>query len=242
MPTVEAYEGVDMKLLMITGTRISNLRIRTRDSVFNHRGKVKHNNLNYGTLTMKLRFDNNGCNVVVSISPWKLAMILIASAALSFSAAVTRFRLGRASLQPELPLYFIAHQKSVLQTKRENLNGHTISRNFYETMVHPALFTHTDPRRVLIVVDDRDSSAASDILREVLKHNTVEQVQVLSTHRGDKDDSSVSCQLVAKSLVDCAIEAHVDCQDDAASWFLRRHVWNRATVDGDFDVVFADMS
>ena len=45
---------------------------------------------------------------------------------------------------------------------------------YHEALVHPALFTHEEPRRIAIIGGGEGAT-----LREVLKHNTVEQVVML---------------------------------------------------------------
>ena len=56
----------------------------------------------------------------------------------------------------------------------QSQNG--FSAEYYEALVHPAMFSHSEPRRVAILGGAVEGSAA---LREVLKHNTVEEVLLI---------------------------------------------------------------
>ena len=48
----------------------------------------------------------------------------------------------------------------------------------YEAMVHPAMMTHPHPRKVAIV-GDKQVNTSGDVLREVLKHISVQEAVIL---------------------------------------------------------------
>ena len=59
----------------------------------------------------------------------------------------------------------IIFKNGILQSRRSG------DASYHETLVHPAMFAHSNPRRVLIV-----GGGSNAVLREVLKHNTVNEV------------------------------------------------------------------
>jgi S-adenosylmethionine/arginine decarboxylase-like enzyme len=104
------------------------------------------------------------------------------------------------------------------------LQSRTFGENSYhEALVHPALFTHKHPKRVVIIGGGEGAT-----LREVLKHSTVEEVVMIEI---DEQMVNVSreylptwsdCSNLVGSSASCFDDprAHVHYQD-AVSWFIR---------------------
>ena len=95
---------------------------------------------------------------------------------------------------------------------------------YHEALVHPALFAHSNPRRVVIV-----GGSDGATLREVLKHNTVEEaivvesdealVQALRQHPQEWSN----CNMLPGSTVSCFDDPRVKLVfGDAISWFQDR--------------------
>jgi hypothetical protein len=64
-------------------------------------------------------------------------------------------------------------------------HGRSVSTEYdyyYESLIHPTMVTHDNPQWVAILwgIGTTTTQGASAIIRQVLKHNTVEQVVVLS--------------------------------------------------------------
>jgi spermidine synthase len=115
---------------------------------------------------------------------------------------------------------------------------------YHEALVHPAMFTHKNPKRVAIIGGGEGAT-----LREVLKHNTVEKVVMIEI-----DELMVK---VSKEFLpdwnDCSnlVGSRANCFDDPRSqvffedafkWFI-----DRFSDDGElkgteepFDVIIMD--
>jgi mannitol-specific phosphotransferase system IIBC component len=108
---------------------------------------------------------------------------------------------------------------------------------YYESLIHPTMLTHDNPQRVAIlcgVGTSATTQGASAIVRQVLKHNTVEQVVVLSmdiSHTVHFDD------VLRTQYRD---DTRVKIVDEAAlKWFTESY---RDDEDKDsfFDVIIVD--
>lgn len=112
---------------------------------------------------------------------------------------------------------------------------------YHEALVHTAMFVHSDPRRVAIIGGGEGAT-----LREVLKHNTVDEVVMIEI-----DEQLVE---IAKEYLpewnDCSfLVGGASCFDDprasivftdAIAWFLN-HFGNATSSDFDpFDVIIMD--
>jgi hypothetical protein len=87
-----------------------------------------------------------------------------------------------------------------LSQKRKNNNLH-LADSYFETLVHPVMFLHPEPAYVLIVAG---SEREDRVLKEVLKHNTVEWVAVVVV-QSDNTVDSLKEQRV-DSCYDCAVD------------------------------------
>jgi len=94
----------------------------------------------------------------------------------------------------------------------------------HEALVHPAMITHYNPRRVLIV-----GSGTGAALREVLKHKTVETVVVLEI---DENITTISetylpswneCRFASPDTQSCFEDTRVEVHYvDAVEWMIER--------------------
>ena len=128
------------------------------------------------------------------------------------------------------------------------LDGVMQSRQFgevayHETLVHPALLLHKNPKRVAII-----GGGEGGTLREVLKHKTLEKVVMI-----DIDELMVN---VSKSFIpqwsDCSniIGSRASCFDDpraelyfedAVAWFVSRFGdYKQTPIEDKFDVIIMD--
>ncbi len=119
---------------------------------------------------------------------------------------------------------------------------------YHESLVHPAMFAHKNPKRVAIVGGGEGAT-----LREVLKHNTVEKVVMI-----DIDEQMVKlsreflpfwsdCSMLANSTKSCFHDPRVVTHyQDAFQWFVDRFSSNNNDDDGanfdeePFDVIIMD--
>jgi hypothetical protein len=111
---------------------------------------------------------------------------------------------------------------------------------YHESLIHPAMVTHDNPQRVAILWGVGTTTAtiqgASAILRQVLKHNTVEQVVLLSmdlNHTVRFDD------FLRTEYQDDPRVKIVD--EDGLKWFTEFYSDNE-DKDLLFDVIVVDMS
>ena len=96
---------------------------------------------------------------------------------------------------------------------------------YHEALVHPAMFAHTNPKRVAIVGGGEGAS-----LREVLKHNTVEEavlieidekiVNVSKVHMPEWSDCSDLTGSASWCIEDPRTRLY---HEDALTWFVERY-------------------
>jgi len=114
---------------------------------------------------------------------------------------------------------------------------------YHETLVHPAMFAHWDPKRVAIIGGGEGAT-----LREVLKHDTVEYVAMIEI---DEVMAEVSrkyipewsdCSNIRGSVDSCFEDPRAEIfYEDAIAWFIERF-GEAANIDNNyrFDVVIMD--
>ena len=113
---------------------------------------------------------------------------------------------------------------------------------YHEALVHPAMFSHVDPKRVAIIGGGEGAT-----LREVLKHTTVQSCKMIEI-----DASMVqAAKDFLPALNNCSdFGTHESCFDDnraellcedAFGWFLNRF-GEKKTLDGEdtFDLIIMD--
>lgn len=114
---------------------------------------------------------------------------------------------------------------------------------YHEALVHPALFTHDNPRRVIIL-----GGGTGATLCEVLKHNTVQEVVVVEHDHGllnvarqylpDWSDCSNLIGRVDSCFDDPRITVH--CRN-VVTWFMEMFGANATVTESDrFDVLIVD--
>jgi Spermine/spermidine synthase domain/S-adenosylmethionine decarboxylase len=114
---------------------------------------------------------------------------------------------------------------------------------YHEALVHPALFTHDHPRRVVIIGGGEGAT-----LREVLKHRTVEQVIMVEIDEGMVETSKQYlpewsyCGDLVDSTESCFDEPRASVfYADAISWFIDRYGANATIDESDLlDVIIMD--
>lgn len=116
---------------------------------------------------------------------------------------------------------------------------------YHESLVHPGMFSHPDPRRVAIIGGGEGAT-----LREVLKHRTVEKAVMIEI---DQEMVEVSHEALpswsdCSNLVDsadwCVEDKRVDMYyEDALAWFINRFGEESNSLKGTeapFDVIIMD--
>ncbi len=112
---------------------------------------------------------------------------------------------------------------------------------YHEALVHPAMFAHEAPKRVAIIGGGEGAT-----LREVLKHNTVEEAIMIEI---DEKMVNVSRQYIPE-WSDCSdLEGSANwCVDDprstmyyedALAWFMNRYSNGNSTAEP-IDVIIVD--
>ena len=152
-------------------------------------------------------------------------------------------------MNTEEPSYESLHPAYFVPDRRVYLDGILQSRRFgenpyHEALVHPAMFAHSNPKRVAIIGGGEGAT-----LREVLKHRTVEKVvmveidgQMVDTSRKYLPEWS-DCSNLIESNNDCFKDPRTDLQIlDAFQWFIDR-VGDDGVMKGKeepFDVIIMD--
>ena len=116
---------------------------------------------------------------------------------------------------------------------------------YHEALVHPAMYAHPDPRKVAIIGGGEGAT-----LKEVLKHSTLEKVQMIEI-----DEKMVSsskkfipkwsdCSDIVGSEEWCGDDPRADLfYEDALAWFIDRYSENGKLADKEhekFDVIIMD--
>jgi spermidine synthase len=114
---------------------------------------------------------------------------------------------------------------------------------YHEALVHPAMFSHANPRRAAIIGGGEGAT-----LREVLKHKTVERavmveidevmVNVSRTYLPEWSD----CSNIVGSAPSCFEDSRAEIYfEDAIAWFIDRYSDHSDYKDEDcFDVIIMD--
>ncbi len=126
----------------------------------------------------------------------------------------------------------IVFTNGVLQSRRSS------GAAFYEMFVHPALFAHHNPKRVAVI-----GFGDGAILRETLKHKSIEQVVVM-----DYDEALLNltmahfpeyhdCSFLEGDNKNCLHDPRVTTYyGDAVDWFVDE----TDETDVTFDVIIVD--
>ena len=115
---------------------------------------------------------------------------------------------------------------------------------YHEALVHPAMFTHKNPKRVAIIGGGEGAT-----LREVLKHNTVEKVVMIEI-----DEAMVKaareflpdwndCSNLAGRRANCFDDPRAEVFfEDAFKWFIDRFSDDGSLkgTEEPFDVIIMD--
>ena len=153
-----------------------------------------------------------------------------------------------ASLQNDADSYHSAHPELFRPDRIIYLDGILQSRYYgdaayHEPLVHPAMFTHTNPKRVAIIGGGEGAT-----LREVLKHNTIETVTMIEI---DELMVNVSrqyipewsdCSMIVSSTPSCFDDPRAEIfYADGIAWFVERFL-NADTIDDAqlYDVIIMD--
>ena len=130
----------------------------------------------------------------------------------------------------------IVYLDGVLQSRRSG------EAAYHETLIHPSMFAHKNPKRVAIIGGGEGAS-----LREVLKHKTVENVTMIEI-----DEMMVSasrkyipswsdCSMLEGSAPSCFDDSRVEVQyRDAFQWFIDNFLTNDKPLVEPFDVIIMD--
>jgi S-adenosylmethionine/arginine decarboxylase-like enzyme len=150
---------------------------------------------------------------------------------------------GSSSYESQNPTLFLPDRlvflDGVLQSRRSG------DAPYHETLVHPAMFAHSHPKRVAII-----GGGEAATLREVLKHNTVEQVVMVEIDKVMVETSSKflpewsDCSnLVGSSTKSCLDDPRATFYfEDALAWFIDRFSATNQKIQGElpFDVIIMD--
>ncbi|EED92530.1 hypothetical protein THAPSDRAFT_262580, partial [Thalassiosira pseudonana CCMP1335] len=99
---------------------------------------------------------------------------------------------------------------------------------YHESIVHPAMITHSNPKRVAIVGGGEGAT-----LREVLKHGSVEKATMIEI---DEDVVDISKEFLPECAEWCFDDERVDSRfEDAMEYFK-----TAASSDERFDVIIMD--
>ena len=133
------------------------------------------------------------------------------------------------SLHPEVATYESMNPELYRPNRRVYLDGvlQSTSRGdeaYHEALVHPAMFAHMEPERVAIIGGGEGAT-----LREVLKHNTLEEVKMIEIDEVMVNASREAlpgwsdCSDLEGSAPSCFDDPRTDLRcEDALAWFIDR--------------------
>ena len=114
---------------------------------------------------------------------------------------------------------------------------------YHEALVHPALFSHDNPKRVAIIGGGEGAT-----LREVLKHNTVEKATMIEIDEAMVNTSRMylpqwsDCSKIVGSAASCFDDPRAEVLYlDAVGWFLDHYEDTNNIAEADkYDVIIMD--
>ena len=133
------------------------------------------------------------------------------------------------SLRSEIVTYESTHPELYRPNRKVFLDGvlQSTSRGdepYHEALVHPAMFAHAGPKRVAIIGGGEGAT-----LREVLKHNTLEEVKMIEIDEVMVNVSREAlpgwsdCSGLEGSAPSCFDDPRTDLRcEDALAWFIDR--------------------
>jgi hypothetical protein len=168
-----------------------------------------------------------------------------------FDTIDTRFKTREqyyASLRKDDNSYYSANPELFRPDRIIYLDGILQSRYYgdaayHEPLVHPALFTHPNPKRVAIIGGGEGAT-----LREVLKHNTIDTVTMIEI---DELMVNVSrqyipewsdCSMIVGSMPSCFDDPRAELfYTDGIAWFINRYLNADAIKDELlYDIIILD--
>jgi len=142
------------------------------------------------------------------------------------------------SKHPELfQLDRILYLDHIMQSRRYGEGA------YHESLVHPAMFAHENPKRVAIIGGGEGAT-----LREVLKHKTVENAVMIEIDEMMVNASKAyipewsDCSNIAGSDVSCFDDSRAQVfYEDAIAWFIDRYL-DKDDLDEEegFDIIIMD--
>jgi spermidine synthase len=113
---------------------------------------------------------------------------------------------------------------------------------YHEALVHPALFTHANPKRVSIIGGGEGAT-----LREVLKHNTIEEAvmieidELMVSVSRDSIPEWSDCTDLNGSAAWCVEDPRATMYyEDALAWFRDRYADSGKSKNDPMDVIIMD--
>lgn len=129
----------------------------------------------------------------------------------------------------------------------EKIENYANAAIYYEALVHPAMLVHPNPRRVAILLGSNSNSNSEDssaVVREVLKHNTVEECVVFAAFDFASSRKSNDCSdLIGSSSPSCLDDerVQVESERDVPCWFMEHFSHEDEMDERDkFDVIIMD--
>jgi len=117
----------------------------------------------------------------------------------------------------------------------------TSEKEYHEALVHPTMFSHENPRRIAII-----GGGEGAVLREVLKHNTVESVVMIEVDemlvdiaRKHLEGMNNCTDLIGRADVCFDDELVTVVYEDSHKWFMDRYGSGKE-AETKFDVVIMD--
>lgn len=130
----------------------------------------------------------------------------------------------------------IVYLDGVLQSRRSG------DAAYHETLVHPAMFAHPNPKRVAIIGGGEGAT-----LREVLKHKTVEKAMMIEIDEKMVEvsrqylSSWSDCSMIDGSAASCFDDPRVETHYiDAFQWFINAFPSGHTAKEERFDIIIMD--
>jgi hypothetical protein len=120
----------------------------------------------------------------VTTFPFVRWRIFTAVTAVSLSFLAGRLSRYNFALVPQFKAAPVKHLKSISCNefiKNATSTAYRFYSEFMETLVHPAMLAHQNPKRILIIGGAREDAKMQALLTEVFRHKMVEKVTVVAT-------------------------------------------------------------
>jgi hypothetical protein len=232
-----------------TSTASANRRINKIDN-----NVADDSCISYGRSSYQHHLDNNASSFLVDFTTVDDDSSSVSLHHLNSSNSASRppyGPYGRTSNHLHRRLFMLDQQRTTtVQCSSVDHDEQEESILFHEALIHPAMLTHPNPRRVLLILvsttSDMKDVHVDVAIRQIFQHNTVQHVTVLIQHSDSRSSSSSSSSSSTRtssySFDDDDDDNRVEViHEDAVDFFQNKELLEEdAAVSEKYDVIILD--